>query len=385
MKVLHVSKDLGTSSGVGVFVCKMVAEQRRLGVEATVVSSRSELATAETPDLVHIHGLWLGLHFAAARWARQRGVGVVWSTHGMTAPWAMHHKWWKKLPMWWLWQRWALRRAVAVHCTTELEAGWNRRVGLDNCVVVPMGVDEKSFASRVQGADGCEVVDGEWEDERAEGEVTAPRLKVLFVGRIYPVKGLMNLVGAAAMVKEMAEFRIVGPDEAGHLAELVQECARLKVECKVTERSAEDGGPSQRRGEYEMALEKAEAPVVEFVGAKHGAELEEEYENCDVLVLPSFTENFGAVVVDALGHGKPVIASRFTPWKVLEERKCGWWVDNEVVPLAAKLQAVATMSVEERMAMGERGRALAAEYAWPRVASVMRKEYEKLVAGREVK
>jgi glycosyltransferase involved in cell wall biosynthesis len=58
------------------------------------------------------------------------------------------------------------------------------------------------------------------------------------------------------------------------------------------------------------------------------------FENSDVAVVPSHTENFAIVVAEALAHGVPVIASMGTPWNRLDEMKCGLWVDNDAVSLA---------------------------------------------------
>jgi len=348
MRVLHVSNDLGASSGVGTFVRHVIAELAARGIEAPVVSSAGELDAAAArglPDAVHIHGLWLGLHHVAATWARAKGVPVVWSTHGMTAPWAMRHKWWKKLPAWWFYQARDLKGAARVHCTTELEVEWNRARGLTRTFVAPLGTEvEESGVEREGGGGGP--------------------LRVLFVGRIYPVKGLMNLVRAAGLANADAagrvsprgvEFRIVGPDQGGHRAELERACARLGVRNFT------------------------------FVGEKRGAELSAEYEACDVLVLPSFTENFGGVVADALAHGKPVIASRFTPWDVLERSGCGWWVENSPESLAKTIGNVAGLPPETLAEMGRRGRALVeARYSWSAVGEVLARVYGGLRAPRDI-
>ena len=88
------------------------------------------------------------------------------------------------------------------------------------------------------------------------------------------------------------KLRIVGPDEAGHLATLISLVKKYKLEDSVV-----------------------------FTGPKFEEDLSQEYENCECLILPSFTENFGATIIDALAHGKPCIASTFTPWAELNEKK----------------------------------------------------------------
>ena len=125
-------------------------------------------------------------------------------------------------------------------------------------------------------------------------------------------------------------------------------------------------------------------PSVLFLGEKHGAELGAEYSGCDVLVLPSFTENFGGVVIDALAHGKPVIASRTTPWKCLADERIGWWVDNSPECLAKTIAEVMDLPREALREMGERGRMfVSANYTWEAVARKMAACYEGLWVNHE--
>lgn len=342
MKILQITTGMQKASGVTSFVANLVAELKARNVETEVVMTATGFAPC---DVVHIHGLWSPLLHRASKWARENGIPVVWSTHGMSAPWSMWHKWWKKLPAWWLYQKWDLKRAAAIHCTTDLEVEWNRKLGFKNCFVAPLGTNE-ALTQRHR------------DTERLEG--CRDCLKVLFVGRIYPVKGLENLVRAAALIKRSNNrtmlFRIVGPDQAGHQAALMK-----------------------------LAEELGVSDLFEWPGPKFGEELSAEYGSCDLLILPSFTENFGGVVIDALAHGKPVIASKFTPWKVLEDEHCGWWVDNKPESLAVALSALvdAENSTFQNIRtllreMGLRGRKLVEErYTWSAVCDKMVRGYEE--------
>ena len=149
------------------------------------------------------------------------------------------------------------------------------------------------------------------------------------------------------------KLRIVGPDEAGHQAELENLVAKLGL------------GDS-----------------VEFAGPKFGDELSAEYDNCACLVLPSFTENFGATIVDAMAHGKPCIASTFTPWRDLQNRGCGWWVSNDPTKLAAAIGEMMSLDDAKRREMGAKGRKLVEEkYTWDAVAHTMINEYQKVISS----
>ena len=360
INVIQFCLDASPSSGVNCFCTQLnealgAVQGSEFGVESCIVRSFADLLSQTSKHLnpgtskrlnlqsslaLHIHGIWLKEQHLAAVWARKNGVPVVWSTHGMTSPWAVRNKWWKKFPAWWIYQKRDLKGAALLHVTSDQEAEWNRKAGLTNPqIIAPLGTHLPAL--------------------KQSNDLTiqqSNKFTVLFVGRIHPVKGLMNLVRAAAILNQAIRqsgnptilFRLVGPDEGGHQAELRTECDRLGVS-------------------------------VAFAGEKHGEELEREYENCDILVLPSFTENFGGVVVDALAHGKPVIASKATPWERLETARCGWWVANSPESLAKAIAAAAKLPREERTRMGERGRRFVEEnYTWEAVARKMAEGYGRM-------
>lgn len=356
MKISHVIAGMPKAAGTTTFVKNVVMGLCARGHDAHVCTRFDEIECGGRPDIVHIHGLWSFLQHRSSWWARQNDIPVIWSTHGMTAPWSMRHKWWKKFLVWHLFQKWDLKHAAAIHCTTDLEVEWNKKLGFKNCFVAPLGTNENS----TQGHGDAEGV-----------ESGSDCLRVLFVGRIYPVKGLVNLVKAAALIKQSnslnnrtIRFRIVGPDQAGHRSELMKLAADLKV-----------------------------SEMFEWPGPKFGDELSAEYDSCDLLILPSLTENFGGVVIDALAHGKPVIASEFTPWRELEKERCGWWVElpGEKAKCQGEGEQGTTLDSALREAMvrkdlremGARGRKLVAErYTWPAVCDRMIKGYEEALNGR---
>ena len=363
MRILHIGYALEKASGVTTFVENVASKQRLAGHEVDIVDAAKTGDSDEALgvfdkiakyDIVHLHCLWQLHKYAKA--ARGAGVPIVWSTHGMTAPWAMRYKWLKKKIAWWMFQKRDLCQAAAIHCTTEQEAEWNRRLGPGKCFVAPLGTDE--IFNRVEHVERVERV-------------------LLLVGRVHPVKGLENLIRAWGIVKLWNcgntklckcgngasgecpaanwKLRIVGPDEGGHLESL-----KLRVE-------------SLKLGDS-----------VEFAGSKYGEDLSREYEECDCLVLPSFTENFGATVVDAMAHGKPVITSTFTPWREVKEHGCGWWVPNTPESLATAIGEMIGMGDDERVAMGAKGRELVAEkYSWTAVADKVLSVYRSVVKGED--
>jgi glycosyltransferase involved in cell wall biosynthesis len=100
-----------------------------------------------------------------------------------------------------------------------------------------------------------------------------------------------------------------------------------------------------------------------------------------VFVLPSYSENFGIVVAEAMAWGRPVIASTGTPWKEVADVGAGWWVAPEEEALAKALAEAMDKRPQELEAMGGKGRALVERsYTWSAPAERLTKAYEQILA-----
>ncbi len=339
--------DPQRAGGVEAATRGLVTSLARQGVSVSRSSQHDSIlpAASDLPEVVHFHGIWsprLAIRLQA--W-RRRGVPCVVTLHGMLEPWALAHKGRKKKVAWILYQKRLLNMVSALHATSEREAANLRKLGLKKSVVmIPWGIDmtrrsaEKHLVRKFM----------------PEAPSLFERRVALFVGRLYPVKGLTLLLQAWARVRPVGwKLKIVGPDEAGH------------------------------RGELEAMVAQAQLGAeIEFTGALSGEALDKAYQEADLFVLPSHTENFGMVVGEALSHGLPVITTHGAPWKLLEEESCGWWIPVSVDGIAAALDDATRRSPEVLTAMGERGRAVVAErFAWDRIAGEMIACYE-WVLGR---
>ena len=101
-----------------------------------------------------------------------------------------------------------------------------------------------------------------------------------------------------------------------------------------------------------------------------------------MFVLPTYSENFGLVVAEALACCVPVITTKGTPWAELQQHKCGWWVDNGIEPLARALNEAIKLPQETRQAMGQRGCQLVEQnYSWGKIGKEMLSVYEWVLSG----
>jgi glycosyltransferase involved in cell wall biosynthesis len=100
-----------------------------------------------------------------------------------------------------------------------------------------------------------------------------------------------------------------------------------------------------------------------------------------LFVLPSYSENFGIVVAEAMAWGRPVIATTGTPWKEVAEVGAGWWVAPEEDTLAKALAEALGHGREELDVIGAKGRTLVEErYTWVAPAERLVRAYERILA-----
>ncbi len=293
----------------------------------------SEVAAA---DIVHTNGLWRLPQVYASRASVGQRCRYVASPRGALSSWAQSwHKWRKKV-FWGTLQGRALRRADCLHATGPSELSDCRRKGLVMPVAsIPNGVDIPVLRERA----------------RQPNDVR----KLLFLARVHPIKNVPTLLKAWRLVQESApdwELHVVGPDEDGHTDEL------------------------------KTLAHSSGAERVHFRGAVLGDEKRQVFEDADLYVLPSHSENFGVSVAEALSYAVPSIVTTGAPWGGLETHGCGWWVDPQVQPLSQCLRSALAKSDDELQDMGRKGRAwMERDFGWDRVGRQMSATYEWLIGG----
>jgi glycosyltransferase involved in cell wall biosynthesis len=123
---------------------------------------------------------------------------------------------------------------------------------------------------------------------------------------------------------------------------------------------------------------------VQLIGGVYGAEKWKRFQQADLFVLPSYSENFGIVVAEALASGTPVLTTQGTPWQELETQNCGWWIELSVDEIVKALRTFINTSETTLEVMGKNGRQLVEEkYSIEAVARQMKELYEWIVCPKD--
>lgn len=279
-------------------------------------------------SIIHDHGQWLPINRASANVSRRHAIPRVVSPRGMLSPWAMQHRRLKKWVGWNLFARRDIQSAQLIHATSQLEAVELRDLGLRNPIaVIPNGVENPP---------------DEWLAD-------SKKRQVLFLSRLHPKKGVVELVKAWRSLRPDGwSLVLAGPDEA----QMIEK------------------------------LQLAPSESIRWVGDVEGEVKWRLLSESSLFILPSYSENFGVVVAEALIAGTPVIATHGTPWECLITEKCGWWVEMTTPSIQAVVQEALACSQDELDLMGQRGRMFAQRaFGWQQIASEMASVYQWIMGN----
>ncbi len=265
----------------------------------------STLRQLRKDDVLHLSSLFYYPAFMAALYCYIRGQRWIWSPRGECSPQALRYSTWKKKPVLFLLKK--ISHKAIFHATAPKESAEIRALFGPDVQIVECG----NF---------CFL------DEPLNLPV---KKQLLFVGRIHPIKAIENLIEAVSISARFRQqdftLKIVGKADKGqelYLEQLKQQVSRLGLKDRVI-----------------------------FAGHLAGMDKQTAYATSYGLVLPSHTENFGNVVLEALNQGTPAIASLNTPWELLPQHNAGFHVSNEPAALAGAIDALLLQDPESYQRM----------------------------------
>lgn len=248
-------------------------------------------------DIVHLTNIFYPLSWSIAIITTifYPNKPIVWSARGELDPSALVYSKWKKIPLLFVIRR-LLKKRIIFHSTCIEETNYIRNnfgyktkiVCIPNYMLLPKLI--KIYKQ--------------------------PYL--LFLGRIHPKKALENLLKAIAnstrIISSNFSLKVAGDFNNEYGDSLMKWVSEHKLNHKI-----------------------------EFLGHIEGKDKQTIIAAARCLVMPSHTENFGNVVIEALAQSTPVIASKGTPWEILQQKKAGFWVDNNPESLGKAIEKIIEM------------------------------------------
>lgn len=294
-------------------------------------------------DVVHIHSLYQFSATVAAHYCRKYGVPYILQPHGTLDPYIYRHHRFRKWPYEALIERRNIRCAAAVHFTSVEEMALAHSLGLGlRGEVVPLGIEIEDDAFNSEAADSL------WP------ELVGKKI-VLFLGRVNFKKGLDTLARAFGEVRRCrrnVQLVIAGPDNDGYV-------------------------PRVRRWLADQGVLDATTFTGMVLGERKAALLE----RADLFVLPSYSENFGIAVVEAMAAGLPVVISnRVNIWREIDAAGAGLVVNTDAGEVANAVLALLD-SPPIAKEMGARGRRLARDrFSWRTAGERLIQLYERVLS-----
>jgi glycosyltransferase involved in cell wall biosynthesis len=294
---------------------------------------------ARTYDLAHIHALFSPVSSCSAAIARSQQLPYILRPLGTLDPADLQKKRQLKRLYAAVLERPNLAGAAAIHFTSEQEAKTSERFNTVNRdVVLPLGVNLPPSASN-----------------SIHEKYGIPKNKpiLLFMSRIDPKKGLDLLLPALENLDSDFHFVLAGgnPQDPSYEATI--------------------------RDRIQSSSLKNTTSIVGFVT---GSEKTALLEAADLFVLPSYYENFGIAVAEAMSVGTPVVISdQVHIWQDIERSHSGWIAQCNIASLTQVLKE-ALANRTEQLQRGKNAQTFALEnYSWDAIAQQVIKTYQDLI------
>ena len=284
--------------------------------------------------IFHSHGLWMFPNLVMALLASNSR--HILAPRGTLSVWAFKsgNRFFKQL-IWGLLQKKIVMSAYAIHVTSALEAKEIRALGYKGIIEnIPNGVDVLGKPSY-------------------EKELMGSR-RLLFLSRIHEKKNVRGLIDAWKVLSY--EFPDWSLDIYGPLdSEYASECQDTIDELGLTR--------------------------VKMRGPVFGAEKSKVFSSAALFILPSFSENFGMVIAEAMSVGTPVVVTRDCGWEHLSEQTGGIVSTNDTPSLIRNLSFMMSKCPSELHAIGSNGyNYVVEELSWSKLSVRMYDLYKQISA-----
>lgn len=299
-------------------------------------------------DIIHTHYLFSYPSSCAGLIARSQGIPYIVRTIGQLTPWALAQSRLKKQIYTSLIERRNLNRAAAIHCTSAGEAEDVRKFGVQPpTITLPLGVNQPNNFSQAK------------QKLRHIHNIPAQTPIILFLSRLHYKKRPDLLIQALKkLVTQNFDFHLIfaGSGESDYENQLKNLVASSGLNSRTT-----------------------------FTGFITGADKELVLQGSDIFVLPTFSENFGIAIVEAMAVGLPVIITPGVQIALeIDQAKAGLVVEGELDTLSEAIAKLLT-SPNLRHQLGENGKQLVNHrYSWSAISQNLASVYAAIIEGNKL-
>lgn len=293
------------------------------------------------PDIIHQQGIWNYYSHVTRRYVKRHpGCKSIIEPHGMLDEWAVANSNWKKKLVSALYESDNLRSANCIHALCENEYKSIRHYGLKSPIaIIPNGIT---------------LIDGYKE------RVPKDKKTLLYIGRIHPKKGLMELLQALNMLKkENPSFfknwmvKIAGWDQGGFESVLKTYVADNSLESEVV-----------------------------FCGPLFNDRKLDALRNADAFILPSFSEGLPMTVLESWSFSLPVLMTDFCNIPQGFDAEAALNINPSAESIYNGLSKLNELNTQQLSLMGKHGFKLVEHnYQWSTVAQMTKRLYEYVLYG----
>lgn len=318
------SKDMNTHALEGSSANLKVWEK------GTPIGDIEKYVLDEGFNVIQLQSIWQKEYHSIAKIARKHNIPYLVTPRGMLEPWSLEQNKWKKRIALMAYQMRDMQKAACIYTTADMEALHIKELGVKAPIsIIPNGIETESYPCRTS--------------------MEGVKKQILFLSRIHEKKGIEVLMQAFARIRDnrsairdIDEWKVVvvGNGDADYIERLKQKVKNLGLDdCFFIKDPV--------YGEAKVKL----------------------YQESSVFCLPSYSENFGMVIAEAMSCGVPVITTTNCPWEFINNddnivhntqhtahtiSRYGWCVELSTENIKDALCEAMSMDSSELYDMGQR-------------------------------